>query len=199
MSTINGRACVVNGMPVDKVFSNGRKVYGRNYFQDTSTLASLWKKGTTNSGSDIRTDPNSKTSIIHLYLGNGVTTTTGMYWRYTGSIHLIAGQQYTISAKVRYYSADSTETSTTYEVDAFSDYTLNQQGGDPLVLTGTITNVLRTYSVTFTAKATGDYSNWYIGRYNASDFPNGSLYIGEQKLEAGNKATDWSPAPEDVM
>jgi len=30
MSTINGRACVVNGTPVDKAFSNGRQVYGRN-------------------------------------------------------------------------------------------------------------------------------------------------------------------------
>ena len=30
MPTINGRACVVNGTPVDKVFSDGRQVYGRN-------------------------------------------------------------------------------------------------------------------------------------------------------------------------
>ena len=30
MPTINGRACVVNGVPVDKVFSNGKQVYGRN-------------------------------------------------------------------------------------------------------------------------------------------------------------------------
>lgn len=30
MPTINGRACVVNGTPVDKVYSNGRQVYGRN-------------------------------------------------------------------------------------------------------------------------------------------------------------------------
>ncbi|WP_203624867.1 hypothetical protein [Lacticaseibacillus sp. 866-1] len=30
MPTINGKACVVNGTPVDKVFSNGSQVYGRN-------------------------------------------------------------------------------------------------------------------------------------------------------------------------
>ena len=36
MSTINGRACVVNGKPVDKVFSNGRQVYGRNLVTGTS-------------------------------------------------------------------------------------------------------------------------------------------------------------------
>lgn len=37
MPTINGRACVVNGTPVDKVFSNGRQVYGRNLLTGTST------------------------------------------------------------------------------------------------------------------------------------------------------------------
>lgn len=36
MSTINGRACVVNGKAVDKVFSNGRQVYGRNLLPDTN-------------------------------------------------------------------------------------------------------------------------------------------------------------------
>ena len=33
MPTINGRACVVNGTPVDKVFSDGRQVYGRNLYK----------------------------------------------------------------------------------------------------------------------------------------------------------------------
>jgi len=36
MPTINGRACVVDGMPVDKVFSNGEQVYGRNLVTGTS-------------------------------------------------------------------------------------------------------------------------------------------------------------------
>lgn len=30
MPTINGKACVIDGKPVDKVFSNGVQVYGRN-------------------------------------------------------------------------------------------------------------------------------------------------------------------------
>nr|AAA72435.1 18.7 kDa protein [Lactobacillus phage LL-K] len=30
MPTINGKVCVVNGKPVDKVYSNGKQVYGRN-------------------------------------------------------------------------------------------------------------------------------------------------------------------------
>lgn len=37
MPTINGKACVINGVPVDKVFSNGRQVYGRNLLTGTSS------------------------------------------------------------------------------------------------------------------------------------------------------------------
>lgn len=40
MSTINGGACVVNGTPVDKVFSNGVQVYGRNLI--TGSYNSTW-------------------------------------------------------------------------------------------------------------------------------------------------------------
>ncbi len=40
MPTINGRACVVNGEPVDKVYSNGVQVYGRNLI--TGSYNSTW-------------------------------------------------------------------------------------------------------------------------------------------------------------
>lgn len=36
MTTINGKACVVNGVPVDKVFSDGKQVYERNLVTGTS-------------------------------------------------------------------------------------------------------------------------------------------------------------------
>ena len=42
MPTINGKACVVNGTPVDKVFSDGRQVYGRNLLLDTSKELTTW-------------------------------------------------------------------------------------------------------------------------------------------------------------
>ena len=51
MPTINGRVCVVNGKPVDKVFSNGVQVYGRNLLLNTSNSAtnaqSVMRKSTT--------------------------------------------------------------------------------------------------------------------------------------------------------
>jgi hypothetical protein len=42
MTTINGRVCVVNGVAVDKVFSNGKQVYGRNLLLDTQSFESNW-------------------------------------------------------------------------------------------------------------------------------------------------------------
>jgi len=45
MTTINGRACVVNGVAVDKVFSNGKQVYGRNLLLGTKTPLSLLVNG----------------------------------------------------------------------------------------------------------------------------------------------------------
>ncbi|WP_203663561.1 hypothetical protein [Lacticaseibacillus sp. 53-4] len=46
MPTINGKACVVNGTPVDKVFSNGRQIYGRNLL---TNLSYNWTRGWINS------------------------------------------------------------------------------------------------------------------------------------------------------
>lgn len=46
MSTINGRACIVNDVPVDKVFSDGKQVYGRNLLMGTSAVkTSIIKAG----------------------------------------------------------------------------------------------------------------------------------------------------------
>ena len=53
MTTINGKACVVNGVPVDKVFSDGKQVYERNLVIGTSNelktiTTSGWGKSPTN-------------------------------------------------------------------------------------------------------------------------------------------------------
>lgn len=50
MATINGRACFVNGVPVDKVFSDGRQVYCRNLVTGTSNeLTTVTRSGWGNS------------------------------------------------------------------------------------------------------------------------------------------------------
>lgn len=62
MPTINGRACVVNGTPVDKVFSNGRQVYGRNYFSVSSFAANKYQ-GQYSDHYDIQLLPDTKYTI----------------------------------------------------------------------------------------------------------------------------------------
>lgn len=47
MTTINGRVCVANGVAVDKVFSDGKQVYGRNLL---TNLSSNWTQGWLSSG-----------------------------------------------------------------------------------------------------------------------------------------------------
>ena len=42
MSTINGRACIVNGVAVDKVYSNGKIVYQRNLLLNTQSFDNNW-------------------------------------------------------------------------------------------------------------------------------------------------------------
>ena len=59
MPTINGKACVVNDKPVDKVFSDGKQVYGRNLLTGTSNeLKTITVSGWGNS-------PTSKASRIY--------------------------------------------------------------------------------------------------------------------------------------
>lgn len=61
MPTINGKACVVNSTPVDKVFSDGRQVYGRNQLMGTKAV----KTGVFKAGSQwISGSPINQVSVV---------------------------------------------------------------------------------------------------------------------------------------
>jgi len=53
MTTINGKVCVVNGTPVDKVFSNGKQVYGRNLALGTAMPFTVTGNDSENNGGDL--------------------------------------------------------------------------------------------------------------------------------------------------
>lgn len=76
MTTINGRACVVNGVPVDKVFSNGKQVYGRNLLTGTSSSEQSYTR-------DFSTVPGwiNDVGVVKLFVVNAGST-------YTYSIYL---------------------------------------------------------------------------------------------------------------
>lgn len=69
-------------------------------------------------------------------------------------------------------------------------------GDNPIITIGQNTemNVWKKYSRTFTPSVTSETNQIYVllGK-------NGGLSVSEIKFEKGNKATDWTPAPEDVQ
>ena len=55
-----------------------------------------------------------------------------------------------------------------------------------------LTTSWKRFTYTYTASATGSLTFWSVSA-------NVDIYITNVKLEIGNKSTDWSPAPEDVI
>jgi len=89
MSTINGNVCVVNGTPVDKVFSNGKQVYGRNLISgsyDSSWSYTAWN------GTVEKVTMDSGEVALHVIDNGG-----GGFWEH---IDLPSGT-YTISLEVK--------------------------------------------------------------------------------------------------
>lgn len=113
-------------------------------------------------------------------------------WR---PIHLIAGHQYTISLQARYYEPNRADTKVTgRNIRVFSDYT-DVHEPEGFGLTTELTGEYMRYSHTFTCKQTGDYKRWRFGDCtDAVGYPGGSIFIGEIKIEEGNKPTAWRTA-----
>jgi len=72
MSTINGKVCVVDGVAVDKVFSDGKQVYGRNYLLGTGTPNTI--TGTKKNGDRLGTYPLSP-DFLNVPIGTPITIT----------------------------------------------------------------------------------------------------------------------------
>ena len=171
MSTINGKACVVNGTPVDKVFSNGRQVYGRNYIQNSDNyLIGAGKQ------QDIIDDISGDT--LKKLRGKQVTISVDV--DYTNARHEL-GQSCRIGV----------EFSVTYEsgqrqyLGAWKWTTVGES------FSGRIsqTMVFKDEPIISTSAE--------VWAYAQDAFDESS--VGRPKLEIGTTFTDWSPAPEDVM
>jgi len=104
------------------------------------------------------------------------------------TVGLISGQQYTFSVNGRCNSVSPGKFLRVFLYN--SDWTYEQH----IDITET-ENV--TKNVTFIAPSTGDF---YIQSYyeDASTPRDGTVTVNNYKVEIGNKATDWTPAPEDI-
>ena len=194
MSTINGKACVANGVAVDKVFSNGKQVYGRNLLTGTSgpfvmgwgIPNTTWDETNQVSGISLPvTAINARTEVLPQNAGFPYTYMPGV--TYTQSI---------------YISTDAPLTGTSISFSWYANnYGHNTAGTDNLVKVST--NVYRAIS-TYTwpssnSPAVGRNADLY-NLIQVFDFTKGTfLQFYKPKLELGTTATHWTPAPEDVM
>lgn len=74
--------------------------------------------------------------------------------------------------------------------------TFNASDGQTFV---TLTNQWKRYWVLYDVDPDDTKKTAIVGRRWADSKPSGKVYVRKVKLEAGNKATSWSPAPEDDM
>lgn len=177
MPTINGRACVVNGTPVDKVFCDGRQVYGRNLLTGTQDWQGNW-----NQIFEWSVD-------AEKYEGLAVRKRSLGWWG--------LGQNYDANPNTTYtfsFYAKASETANIIDI-----YTLaNEDWNSPVVSRPVYTNRAITtewqqYSITFTTNSGGE-----ICPNVCSNKDGITIYVAGYKLEKGATATPWTPAPEDV-
>ncbi len=74
MSTINGKVCVVDGVAVGKVFSDGKQVYGRNFIRNS--YGSSWGFTNNNGATIQKVTMDSGEVALHVI---GINDTSGFY------------------------------------------------------------------------------------------------------------------------
>ncbi|WP_333604352.1 hypothetical protein [Lactobacillus acetotolerans] len=92
MPTINGKACVIDGTPVDKVFSNGVQVYGRNLI--SGSYDSSWSFYSLNNATVDKVTMDSGEVALHVI---GTSSVSGFY----AVFNLPANVSYTASVEVK--------------------------------------------------------------------------------------------------
>ena len=178
---------------IDNINIGGTQILrGTNTFtslgSSSSWSNSTWRKAGNGSGTktaiSVTDSPNANIKrgarIIINNMGDNLICQNG--------VPILKGEEYTISCYARLVSGTG-------------NIKFQYGQSDFLQKAYTLTNTWKRYSWTFTSSTEADYyntngqTNIYFGNSTASD---GTLEICGMKLEKGNKATDWSEAPEDI-
>lgn len=174
MPTINGKACVVNGTPVDKVFSNGEQVYGRNLLTGTGSHTVT---GTTTRGY-LSNETND--DFLTLFKGlEGQTVTVSVDYEYSGFVAGSSG-----SSRIGWETSITSDSTVYFGAWYSPDYSHNDSGSG---------RISYTFVVPKNIISVGGSKGWI--QFSGS----GTGTLSHLKLEKGSIATPWIPAPEDVM
>ena len=125
-----------------------------------------------------------------------VKSTTRGWNGWHQNVFVKAGEYYTLSYYAKADTTISVINSLTWDKSPiFQGPVANFDGSNNI--SENITTEWKRYSRT--VKITGDGSLQWRIEYYGRTVPGGKWYIAGMKLERGNIATDWSPAPEDVQ
>lgn len=189
MSIINGKACVANGVAIDKVFSDGKQVYGRNYFLNSDFENPITNVNSVNSGRARRS--------------------TGYGYQGTGSVKVSIISDITNSDSGVIIRPKSAQPNTTYTATGW----LYSDVSRTLVISGYSANWVDRgrVSVALAAKTWTKFEYHFttgasVANAGVAVLVNGTtgidiqpFYIDLVKNEQGTTATPWTPAPADIL
>lgn len=171
MPTINGRACVVNGTPVDKVFSDGRQVYGRNLLL--------------NSDQQFTNSTVGQEFVATTFNLNDIFDKYGTDQVYTISYDLSSKDPSKVSW-IQAYTYPGTTPQNKYSFPA-----VRHQG-----ITTTPQRFSITFKPTMVDKTITETTLVFYGQYDSGNIP----IVNRIKVTLGNEDNiAWTPAPEDVL
>jgi len=179
MSTINSRACVVNGTPVDKVFSDGNQVYGRNLYFNSKAIADTYSSI---NNTTITIEPFDSTTNMWHIVAKQDTGTVGIFLPFTANGKLPDTSDWSYSADVKGTGKNIIE----FGVEA----------GSKKPIVGTVGSEWSRISQAGHFDKTGQKT---IVMYFDSNSSPVDVYIKLPKLETGKISTPWTPVPEDVL
>ena len=203
MSIINGKALVKDGNPLDRVYSNGQLVYGRNLLSNSlfkyplkDSNSALYGLQSNVVGSEyVPSISNPDLTVSSLYVA-GLDLPIGVY----ASSLTIANNSETVSKVQFILIAGTADTGVNPSVNGVSVPWEPTAWANPRVTINVPPKSKEVYTLTFTAKSTnntaGSNTQFIIFRETTA-IPVTSF--SKPKLEPGSIATPWTPAPEDYI
>lgn len=206
MATINGKALVNDGNAVDRVYSNGQLVYGRNLLSNSLFTNPI--KTTADSDSAfyglqsnivgfeyVPSTSSRDLTISSLYVA-GLELPIGVY---TSSI-TIANNSETVATVNLLMIQGAADTDIQPIVNGNPMPWWFTGFGNPAVTINIPANSTAMYTFTFKAKSTnnigGGRDQFIVFRETTA---NPITRYSKPKLEKGSTATPWTPAPEDYI
>ena len=161
------------------------EVGGRNLLLSTDTMGSPWWNS---NGIPVYYDEDAE--MYYRKIWSSETTNWTNY--ITQEVDIDPGEQYTLSVWAKCASSEVTP-KLMCRLDRSEAITYLINGAD-------VTNTWRKYVYTATAHSNSSREplRFYVYYGTGSYGEETAIYIAKPKLEKGNKATDWTPAPEDV-